>query len=65
MIDHTIRNKVRVANSHGLATVVTVAAQTTVLLLGLILHLSLPMGHGPDRSDPSTHVDRSEILTRP
>ena len=35
MIDHTIRNKVRVANSHGLATGVTVAAQTTVLLLGL------------------------------
>ena len=27
--------------------------------------LSLWMGHGIDRSDPSTHVDRSEILTRP
>ena len=27
--------------------------------------LSLSTGHGLDRSDPSTHVDRSEILTRP
>ena len=26
--------------------------------------LSMSMGHGLDRSDPSTHVDRSEILTR-
>ena len=25
----------------------------------------LGMGNGSDRSDPSTHVDRSEILTRP
>ena len=25
--------------------------------------VSLSMGHGLDRSDPSTHVDRSEILT--
>ena len=27
--------------------------------------LSLSKGHGLDMSDPSTHVDRSEILTRP
>ena len=27
--------------------------------------VSLSMGHGLDRSDPSTHVERSEILTRP
>ena len=27
--------------------------------------ISLSMGHGLDRSDPWTHVDMSEILTRP
>ena len=27
--------------------------------------MSLSMGHGLDWVDPSTHVDRSEILTRP
>ena len=29
------------------------------------LNVSLSMGHGLDRLDPSTHVDRSEILARP
>ena len=32
---------------------------------GGVLEVSLSMGHGLDRSDPSTHVDRSEILTCP
>ncbi len=27
--------------------------------------LKFPDGYGSDRSDPSTHVDRLEILTRP
>ena len=43
----------------------TLPAQASSLIYGVTLKLSLSMGHGLDRSDPPTHVDRTEILTSP
>ena len=42
-----------------------VLADAAELLGALKGGVSLSMGHGLDRLDPPTHVDRLEILTRP